>query len=67
MTIKELLAHPSVQREMNRFKRLGGTIEIVENAIILHHNYIPDFVAEAFAKRIKALDVDCQLVVSVKA
>ena len=67
MDANELIAHPSLRREFQRFRRLGGHIETDKNKITLFPVVIPPEVAEAFAQRIRNLDTESLLEVSVKS
>ncbi len=66
MEAKDLISHPSVQRELNRFRRLGGSAEVNINKITLYPNIIPTEIAEAFAERIRKLDKEGKLEVVVQ-
>ena len=67
MEANELITHPSSQREFQMFRRLGGRIEIYKNKVILFPVVIPSEIAEAFAQRIRSLDTENLLEVSVKS
>ena len=56
MRPEEFFGSPSVQREIQRFKKLGGKAEIQGNKLIFSHGPIPKFIAEVFAERIRAID-----------
>ena len=66
MTIQELLAHPSVKRELGWCRQVGVDVAIAGNAITLTAQHIvPVYIAEAFARRIRSLDRDGILSVNV--
>jgi hypothetical protein len=66
MTVKELLSSRSFQREFNRFKSLGGKVEIDQNKVILFSDIVPKNIVDTFAKKIKKIDTESLLRMSVK-
>lgn len=67
MEVNELISHPSVQREFERFRRLGGSIEVDGNKIFLFPSTIPIEIAQAIAERIRKLDEEKKLEVTVRS
>ncbi|MBI2109303.1 MAG: hypothetical protein HYT93_03995 [Parcubacteria group bacterium] len=67
VTAEELIAHPSVQREIALIRKLGGDVTVQENNVVIHRGIIPVDVAIAFMDRINVLDANKQLHVSVGA
>ena len=61
----ELIRHPSIQRELTRFRSLGGSVKVSGNKISLFPKIIPVEVAQAFAQRIRKLDIEKKLDVVV--
>lgn len=66
MKVGELIGHPSVQREFARFRSLGGSIKVDGNKIYLFPEIIPIEIAQAFAERIRKLDEEKKLEVTVR-
>ena len=66
MEVKDLINHPSVQRELNRFRRLGGSVEVSANKITLCPDIVPVEIAELFGKRIRNLNKEKGLKVVVR-
>lgn len=64
----KFINHPSVQREFDRFHKLGGKVVIDGRKVVLHTALvIPDKVAATFVNRIKALDLENLFEVVVRA
>lgn len=66
MGVTETINHPSVQRELDRFRNIGGSVQIREETIVLGREIVPGAIAEAFAGRLRALDKQKTLKVVVK-
>ena len=66
MEAEKLILHQSVQRELDRFRRLGGLTQVNGNKITLSPEVIPIKIAEAFAERIRTLDKKRKLKIVVQ-
>ncbi|QQG45957.1 MAG: hypothetical protein HYY55_03175 [Candidatus Niyogibacteria bacterium] len=66
MEVEKLIGHPSLQREFKRFRQLGGSVRIDGDKIVLFSEIIPIEVAQDFAERIRSLDEEKKLEVTVQ-
>ncbi|MBI2063785.1 MAG: hypothetical protein HYT65_02230 [Candidatus Yanofskybacteria bacterium] len=56
----------SIQREIKRIEKLGEKVEVTGNHIIIYIKIIPKEIGEAFAERIKKVDIENQYTISVQ-